>query len=417
MRAVIEVFEGLHDARREARLEAMQRALVAFEAQTSQRSAVVGFNTFDLLDVGTDEVKHSAFLAWLLDAAAGHGQGALFLKTLLATCRPAIDLALPEQVHVQTEFAGVESIVDIVLYEAGAFVLYIENKTVSPAMPNQHDREFRDLQRLGETLGVPPAARFAIYLTPRGRRARGKSAQHWHCLAYRKLGAVLDDLLPAISDAKTRYLVADWLDTVIGFAGTWRRMMTGLSPESLLVAEHWNTIQDIIRARESLDRELTEMLFSIQTDLEAEDWWDEDWQFRRYNNEIYIYNIHWIRPQEWPVVYMGVYWLDAMHVFGATSPPQFYVAVRSKGYEILRDRLIALTRDAGYAAFDKRLFIRRDLQKCPTEREAAKSYPENLRQQIIELFTEYAALMMRFDDTIREYVAAKDAADAVADEA
>lgn len=399
----------LNRERRSEGVAAMRRALEAFAALRVQRSAIVGFNTFALLNVGTDEVRHSAFLAWLLDPSAGHGQGDLFLEALLATCRPPIDLVLPEQVHVQTEFAGVESIVDIVIYEAGVFVIYIENKTVSPHMPDQHDREFRDLNRLGETLGVPPEARYAIYLTPQGRWAAGDSAAHWRHLAYRELGAAFDALLPEITEAKTRYLVQDWLDTVIGFAGTWRRMMmTGLSPESLLVAEHWNTIQDIIRAKDALDRELTEMLFSIQTDLEAEDWWDEDWQFRRYKNQIYIFNTHWLNPKEWAVVYMGVYSFSAAHALEPGAPPQFYVRVRD-GYAALNQTLLERTRAAGHTVSEgHRHFIRRDLQTCAAERQAAESYLESVRQQIVELFRQYATLMLRFDETIREYSAVKD---------
>ncbi|MDX9954532.1 MAG: PD-(D/E)XK nuclease family protein, partial [Anaerolineae bacterium] len=110
MLAVIEAFDMLNRERRSEGVAAMRRALEAFAALRVQRSAIVGFNTFALLNVGTDEVRHSAFLAWLLDPSAGHGQGDLFLKALLAKCLPPIDLALPEQVHVQTEFAGVESI-------------------------------------------------------------------------------------------------------------------------------------------------------------------------------------------------------------------------------------------------------------------------------------------------------------------
>ncbi len=69
----------------------------------------------------------------MLDTHAAHGQGDLFLRAFLAACRPPIELALPERYHIQTEPAGLESIVDIVLYEAGVFLIYIENKTVSEA--------------------------------------------------------------------------------------------------------------------------------------------------------------------------------------------------------------------------------------------------------------------------------------------
>ncbi len=405
MMTVIDAFDALHLQHQGKRFEAMQQALIAFEAQRSLQRHAVGFNTFSLLDVGTDEVRHSAFLAWLLDADAGHAQGDLFIKAFLATCRPAIDLVLPAHYHVQTEFAGVESIVDIVVYQAGTFLLYIENKTVSPAMPDQHDREFRDMRRLGETLGVPPDAQYAIFLTPREHRVYGDSASHWHRVAYRELAATLDELAPTVAETKTRHIVQDWLDTLTDFAGTWRKTMTGFSSESLLVAEHWNTVLDIIRAKANLDRELTELLFSIEADLEILDWWDEDWQFRQYKTEIYIFNPHWLNAEGRAVLYMGVYCFDAAHVFELSTPPQFYVMVR-KGYDALNQKMLELTREAGHGVSEgHRHFINRDLQKCATEREAAIAYPDNVRQQIIDLFTEYATLMMRFDETIKQHIA------------
>ncbi|MBN1262657.1 MAG: PD-(D/E)XK nuclease family protein [Anaerolineae bacterium] len=407
MLTVIEAFARLHGEQREARLTAMQRAFAAFETQRSER-ADGAFNAFALLGVGTDEVKHSAFLAWLLQADAGHGQGELFLNVFLAACQPSIDLALPERYRVQTEFAGAESIIDVMVYKAGAFLLYIENKTVSPAMPDQHDREFRDLRRLGKALDVPPEAQYAIYLTPRGRPAQGESAGHWRRIAYRTLGAALDGLLPTITDAKTHSLVQDWLDTLVGFAGTWRRTMTGFSPESLLVAEHWNTVLDIIRARDTLDRELTEMLWSYEADLEAQDWWEQGWRFQRHKNRFYIDNPSWFNTEGKAVVYMGVFDFDADHVFGLKSPPFFYVYVRN-GYDVLYQELVALLQDGGYTvAAENRYLIRSNLQQCATEREAAEAYPDSLRRQIVACFTQYATLIMRFDETIKQYAAAKD---------
>jgi len=43
-------------------------------------------------------------------------------------------------------------------------------------------------------------------------------------------------------------------------------------------------------------------------------------------------------------------------------------------------------------------------RKCAHERAAVEAYPQALRQQIIDLFTEYANLMMQFDDTIKGYI-------------
>jgi len=41
------------------------------------------FNIFDALRIVEREVKHSDFLAWLLDPNESHGQGGLFLRAIL----------------------------------------------------------------------------------------------------------------------------------------------------------------------------------------------------------------------------------------------------------------------------------------------------------------------------------------------
>lgn len=41
------------------------------------------FNIFDALGIARVEIRHSNFLAWLLDPAESHGQGSLFLRAVL----------------------------------------------------------------------------------------------------------------------------------------------------------------------------------------------------------------------------------------------------------------------------------------------------------------------------------------------
>jgi hypothetical protein len=393
----------LHLERRQARLAAMQRLVMAFQDQSNHRRNAVDFNTFSLLNIGTDEVAHSAFLAWLLDAHKGHGQGNLFLKAFLAACRPPIDLALPERYHVQTEFSGAESRIDILIHRAGVFVLYIENKTVSPAMPDQHDREFRDLQRIGEMLGVPEDKRFAIYLTPRGRSAEGASAQRWWSIAYQELDRVLETLLPQVTHDKVRYLLSDWLVNLETFAGTWRRMMTEFSEESFLVAENWETVLSLIQAKARLDDELRSFFFSLEAELRKQTWWEQGWRFHTKQG-IWITNDSWRDPQDRALLWLGALGFGARHVFGAASPPVFYTQI-SKRHDKLKQRLAQRHRALGYEVFeDKGYFLHQDIQKCATAREAFVRYPEIVTKQIVDLFTEYTQLMMDCEDIIAAYL-------------
>ncbi len=43
-------------------------------------------------------------------------------------------------------------------------------------------------------------------------------------------------------------------------------------------------MQEIIRAKENLNRELTELFYSFERDLKAQDWWDQGWEFRPYKD-------------------------------------------------------------------------------------------------------------------------------------
>jgi hypothetical protein len=143
-------------------------------------------------------------------------------------------------------------------------------------------------------LDVPTEAQFPIYLTPDGRGAAGDYAHMWHRVAYRDLGRTFEDLLPHITQDKVRFVVADWLDTILTFTGTWRGSMTGFSEESMLVAANWNAVLDIIRTRERLNEELKELLFSVGPDLQELEWWGRGWDFRTTKNQIYIRNTNWL---------------------------------------------------------------------------------------------------------------------------
>jgi len=403
MSQIIKDFQALHLERGAMRLDAMRGLVEVFQEQRKRHRGRVGFNTFALLNVGTDEVTHSAFLARLLDAEGGHGQGNMFLRAFLEACRPRIPLAPPDQYQVQTEFSGVESRIDILVYRAGQCLFYIENKTVSAAMPDQHDREFRDMRRAGEMLDVPEAAQCAIYLTPTGRRAIGDCASHWYRVSYRNLGRVFDGLLPCITENKVGYIVADWLDTLTQFVGPWRKRMMGFSDESLLVAENWRTVLDIVTAQGRLDEELTETLFSLQADLNEQPWWEQGWEFYT-GRGIYILNGNWRTKERKSVLWMGVYNFDADHVFGLKAAPLFYIRTR-KGHDELKYRLIEQCRAAGYEAVDdKWYFVRLDIQKCVAEHEAIVAYPDAARRQILDLFAEYSQLIMDCGDIIQAYL-------------
>jgi hypothetical protein len=383
----------------------MEAFLSAFETAKPRFSRKKGdLNLFHLLGLRTDEVSHSAFLAWLFDPTAAHGQGAGFLQAFLEAALPQIALQLPQNYRVQTELSRMASIIDIAAFRAGEFIVFVENKTVSPDTPGQHDREIQDLRRLGVTLNVPLARQYPVYLTPYGRRARGKHRESWHRVSYRDLSVAFSRMLQQVSDERTSLLLEDWLETTRRFGGAWRHTMNELSEASVLLGSNWPTVLSIRTALDDLEDELLALLFSMEAPLAQERWWHPGWEFRRYRKQIYIRNTEWIDGRgNWPLS-MGVYDFNPDTVFGPKGAPVFYFRSR-KTYDALGDVLREALRAGGHQVLEgHRHLVNRALQQCPHDRAAVEAYPTQVREQMVALFSEYADFAMRHEEVIRAHI-------------
>jgi len=215
-------FQKLAIAKREKGLKKMAEFLTAFadDYQQLRLQKPADFNLFSLLRIEDDEVKHSAFLAWLIDTKSAHKEGNLFLKTFVQSCHLDIPLNLLEHYRVRSEFSGFESIIDILVYRRGEFLIYIENKVLSQEGLNQVDREFRDLQRLGSTLSIRKNRQFAIFLTPDGRKPISGDPTPWRSVSYGEIRTAFKDLLPKIKFDKVKFILEDWLVATSGFGNT-----------------------------------------------------------------------------------------------------------------------------------------------------------------------------------------------------
>ena len=405
VQAFIATFRALREAEREARLEAMRDFLATFEAArplVERRGK--DLNLFHLLGLQTDEVSHSAFLAWLFDPQAAHGEGGRFMQVFLGAARPRIALRLPETYTVRTELSGVKSIIDIAVYRVGMFIVYIENKTVSPDTPGQHDREVEDLRRLGVTLQVPEKHQYLVYLTPYGRRALGTHRELWHRVGYCDLGLALSRQLPEVSDDRTSFVLDDWLDTTTHFGGVRRCRMNNLSEAGMLLVTNWTTVTSIQEALDELEQELLALLFSVEVPLTQQAWWRHGWRFRQLKKEILIWRPDWVDGKgHWPL-WMGVYSFGPDRVFGPGAPPVFYFRTR-KNYDSLGDELREALRDEGHQVLeDHRHLLHWAIQQCPHDRAAVEAYPDEVREQMVALFTEYADFAMQYEDVIRRHV-------------
>src|SRR5437016_8926688 len=71
------------DAQAAEDLAALERFVVDNDDLLTLESLIGRFNIFDALAISQAEIRHSNFLAFILDPAESHGQGQLFLKAVL----------------------------------------------------------------------------------------------------------------------------------------------------------------------------------------------------------------------------------------------------------------------------------------------------------------------------------------------
>jgi len=140
--------DAVTDAEAQAALE---RLVVENDALLELEERIGRFNIFDALGVARAEIRHSNFLAWLLDPAESHGQGSLFLSAilmdLLKTARESgydcplspieLDGADLKGVEVRREWRNIDL---LILCDDPKFVVAIENKIDSGEHSNQLDR-------------------------------------------------------------------------------------------------------------------------------------------------------------------------------------------------------------------------------------------------------------------------------------
>src|ERR1043165_135996 len=67
----------------ENELQALERFVAENDDLFALEEQIGRFNIFDALRIARVEIRHSNYLAWLLTPGESHGQGDLFLKSLL----------------------------------------------------------------------------------------------------------------------------------------------------------------------------------------------------------------------------------------------------------------------------------------------------------------------------------------------
>jgi hypothetical protein len=183
--------------------------------------------------------------------------------------------------------------------------------------------------------------------------------------------------------------------------------MSWLSEESLLIAENWDTVESILRARSRLASELSQLLLSVESELTQHDWWQDGWRFIQHRkDQVYISRQQW-RPRRSFVIWIGVEQFSPERVFGESSSPQLYVWVqkwhRDLG-QVLADAIEEQEGDPlGEVDHNKTGYvIRQDLQSCLPEEVGA--FDDVARGQIVDFFVHYAEVLSELDDVIQGHI-------------
>ena len=171
----------------------------ARRARTAER-----YNVFDALGIGRRENYHSRFIAYLLDPAGLHDQGAVFLRSLLnwfcerkslptaVVTALSVGQALAPTAAVHTELHTPEhGRIDLVVELSNGTTIAIENKVDA----KERERQIQDYSDYLESL---PAERrkalMLVFLTADGRGAvTAGTASAPVCMSYADLAGVLEN--------------------------------------------------------------------------------------------------------------------------------------------------------------------------------------------------------------------------------
>lgn len=179
-------------------LAALERFVVDNDELLELEERIGRFNIFDALRIVDREVKHSDFLAWLLDPRESHGQSGLFLRAILMdlfksarengfSC-PASPIELDGEelrgVEVRREWRNIDLLIRC---DQPRFVVAVENKIKSGEHSNQLSR-YQETVR-AEFGGV---ASMYVFLTVEGDDPSEDAKENWVPYSYGDLHRVLE---------------------------------------------------------------------------------------------------------------------------------------------------------------------------------------------------------------------------------
>jgi hypothetical protein len=250
------------------------------------------FNIFEAIGVVRQELRHSDFLAFLLDPQENHGLGSFFLKRLLQKAiinsdhqdlpiSPIdIDIWMMDDVEILREWNNIDILIVNQLKE---FVVIIENKIGTGEHDDQLARYWDIVRHRYRGWRI-----LALYLTPDGLHA---TEDHYISIDYH----LVNDILESIIRNRTASLGSDVRMAIMHYTDMLRRHIVGGSEiETLckqIYAKHRRAMELIIQHRPDLQEAIYDLLKKFITETKGIEL--DDWHDKRYFD---FYITEWINP-------------------------------------------------------------------------------------------------------------------------
>ena len=158
------------------------------------------FNIFEILGIVETEIRHSNFLAWLLDPHENHGLGAYFLRKFLSLffyqnrnkgfTVVDIDLMSLRKVEIRREWKSIDILI-IMKEQENNFLFVIENKINS----SENNKQLVKYEEIIKTEYPENYKIFYIYLVPESNPYHPESSQNWNEFNYSTISEILESTI------------------------------------------------------------------------------------------------------------------------------------------------------------------------------------------------------------------------------
>ncbi|MDL2323139.1 PD-(D/E)XK nuclease family protein [Bacteroidales bacterium OttesenSCG-928-A17] len=177
-------------------------------------------NIFSILGIGRAEIRHSNFLAWLLDPNESHGLGNRFLIRVLrdlALEKNQLDIINIENLNFSNVEVGREvkcpngSMDLLIKFKDDELIICIENKFDTL----DSDGQLNSYQTFIENdEGFKEYTKIFVYLTPSGDNPKNYTGNEWHTYSYKEIINHLENIKETAVDTTIKTYISDYITTL-----------------------------------------------------------------------------------------------------------------------------------------------------------------------------------------------------------